>query len=187
MISRLISEVNEALKHELYMAALCTVLTIPDICAKAAYPELGNKQRYIKWYDDKIGKYERDLDDPNMPYLSGEIVYQLRCGLLHQGTPNVDKEKIDEDCCRIDKFIILVEKTKEFPIYHDSAMVHKSGYNGNYSSLKREYTVNVQRLCMIITRTAKRYYNENREKFNFINYEIQDWDKIVDEFNNRRV
>lgn len=186
MINRLIYEVNEALNHELYMAALCTVLTIPDICAKAIYPNLKNKQRYIKWYDENIGQYDRDKEDTVMPYLSGEVVYQLRCSLLHQGTPNIDKENIKEECCKIDKFIILVEKTKEFSMYHDSAEVHREGYNGKIGPVKREYTVNVQRLCMMITRVAKKEYEENRDKFDFINYRIRDWDKMVSELERKR-
>lgn len=179
MVNRLIDEVNKALEHELYMAALCTVLTIPDMCAKAEYPQLSNKRRYIKWYEELIGKYERDSEAPNMPYLSGEVVYQLRCSVLHQGTPNIDKNHIREDCCKIDKFIIRVERTKEFGGYADSASYM------NTESPNREYTVNVQRLCMMITRVAKKYYENNKEKFDFINFSIQDWDAIIERRNKR--
>lgn len=60
MIDRIINDINKALDAEAYMAALALVLTLPDICGKVAYGEtLRNKERYIKWYEDNIGKYEK--------------------------------------------------------------------------------------------------------------------------------
>ena len=58
MIKRIVDDVNKALDHNAYIAALTLALTIPDICGKAYYPELGNKRRYIKWFDEYIGQYE---------------------------------------------------------------------------------------------------------------------------------
>ena len=70
------------------------MLTFPDICAKAKYGDsLGNKKRYTKWYNEYIGQYEKSPQekyDITMPYLSGEVIYQLRCNVLHQGTPYID-------------------------------------------------------------------------------------------------
>ena len=42
MIDKLINEINEALSHNLYFAALSLALTLPDICGKAEYPEKGS-------------------------------------------------------------------------------------------------------------------------------------------------
>ena len=80
------------------MSALITALILPDICGKAKYPEMEKqtKQRYIKWYDEYIGQYEKDTEDERgMPYLSGELIYSLRCSVLHQGNPNIDGKKLD--------------------------------------------------------------------------------------------
>lgn len=54
---RLIDDVNKALDAECYYAALSLVLTFPDICGKAAYPQEKIEKRYIDWYDEHIGKY----------------------------------------------------------------------------------------------------------------------------------
>lgn len=183
MIERIIDDINKALDAEAYMAALSLVLTLPDICAKAEYGDsLHNKERYIKWYDENIGQYEKAPTEPGeteMPYLSGEVVYQLRCSMLHQGTPNVDKDNIKNEQCQIDHFTLAIEKKKPFDIYLDSSSV-LNWINPKSSKPCRTYRVNIRRLCLIITRTTKGYYNNNKDKFDFFNYDILDWDKAVE-------
>lgn len=65
MIQELIREVDACLSAGCYMSALITALILPDICGKAKYPEMEKqtKQRYIKWYDEYIGQYEKDPED----------------------------------------------------------------------------------------------------------------------------
>ena len=43
-----------------------------------------------------------------MPYLSEEIIYNLRNSLLHQSTPNIEKSTIHESRCRVDKFELVI-------------------------------------------------------------------------------
>lgn len=183
MIERIIDDINKALDAEAYMAALSLVLTLPDICAKAEYREKGisNKERYTKWYDDYIGMYEKSptlSGETETPYLNGEVIYQLRCSVLHQGTPNVIKDKVTDEHCAVDHFTLVVEKKKPFDIYADASSVVE--HNGEKT---RSYRVNIRRLCLIITATASNYYKKNKDKFTFFEYEILDWDKAVDEFN----
>ena len=177
MIERIIGDVNKALDAEAYMAALSLVLTLPDICAKAEYGEsIGNKERYTKWYDDYIGQYEKaptERDEEVMPYLSGEVVYQLRCSVSHQGTPNIDSTKIKDENCKIDEFALVIEKKNLLDLYADSAAIAQQIYPTKDSS-KRSYQVNIRRLCFIITRAAQKYYEKNQSKFNFFNYRIID-------------
>lgn len=180
MINTIIDDINRALKNDAYLSALALALTLPDICGKAAYPnEKTNGVRYKKWYDENIGKYEKDTSDDsisqNFPYLSGEVVYQLRNAILHQGTPNIDKEKITEERNKIDHFIITIEKEKEYDPYIDSALV--SNASGEY---KRCYRVNVRRLCYLLTTCAKAFYEQNKNRFDFIQYELMDLDKEIE-------
>ena len=44
----------------------------------------------------------------DMPYLSEEIIYNLRNSLLHQSTPNIEKSTIHESRCRVDKFELVI-------------------------------------------------------------------------------
>jgi len=81
----------------------------------------------------------------------------LRCNLLHQGTPNAKSELINE-------FIVTFAKNG----------IDRSSITNE----KATYTVNARRLCEILMSTAKNYYDNNKDKFNFFNY------TIIDEKNN---
>lgn len=163
MIDKLIEEIDKALDNNLYIIALTNTLILPDICGKAAYPELGTTQRYKKWYQEYIGQYEKwpsyKDDETQTPYLSADIIYSLRCSLLHEGNPNVDKKQNIS-------FRLVIDEKNKFGIYVDSAG-------------SRSYDMNIRRICMIVCRTVKSYYDENKEIFNFFNYCIYDIKKEV--------
>lgn len=174
MVLRLIHDIRNALKNDLYFVALSSALTLPDICGKAAYPdERSSRKRYILWYDEEIGKYEKNpADKSNMPYLSGEVVYSLRCSLLHEGNPNMSNESLRKNL-PIDHFSLVVEKAKPFTPYIDSSSIIEWG-----NKHIRRYRMNVRRICMILCNVAEAYYRENKDKFHF-NYEIIDWDEVT--------
>lgn len=180
MVQRLVDDIRAALDNDLYFAALSTALTLPDICGKAEYPnENSTKKSYIDWYNNEIGRYEKNPHQSTkeeMPYLSGEVIYSLRCSLLHAGNPNVDNAQLTKKNASllIDHFVLKVEKKKDFDIYSDS-----SGISDIFGQHRREYTMSVRRICLILCCVAEDYYKENKEKFKF-NYEILDWDKATE-------
>ena len=171
MMLRLIEDVNNALKAECYFSALTLALTFPDICGKAEYPDKKVGKRYIDWFEEYVGKYEQcpceQCRDMPMPYLSGEVVYNLRNFLLHQGTPN----KINNSHNKIDNFELVLESEKPFNIYGDS---------GSYNGEVKSYRVNARRLCLILCSVTRAYYEDNRDKFNFFHFSIIDWDSEVE-------
>jgi hypothetical protein len=179
LLQKLIDDMNKALDNDCFFSALSLALTLPDICGKAKYPADGNKKRYIAWYDEYVGDYEKcPGEEGKMPYLSGEVVYQLRCSFLHQGNPNIDKDKINEECCKIDKFILLTEKKKEFNILSDSASSSEQFWgNKKIGDTYRTYEVNVRRLCFIISACAGAFYKENPKLFNFFDFKVVDLDE----------
>ena len=71
---------NRSLDSDCYLTALSIALMLPEICGKAEFPNEKVFKRYIKCYDEHIGKYEKTQKfyENDMPYLSGEIVYNLR-------------------------------------------------------------------------------------------------------------
>lgn len=178
MLQRLINDMNNALSANCYLAALSIALMLPDICGKAAYPHLKVGDRYKAWYDDFVGKYEIPPvpegwpNDTKMPYLSGEVIYSLRNSFLHQGTPNIESEKIKAAENKIDKFSLVIESKNEFDIYSDASGI----LNGKI----RTYRVNVRRLCLIIGANASAYYKENKAKFDFFNFTIIDRDQEIE-------
>lgn len=174
MVDKIITEINQALDNNLYIIALTAALTLPDICGKAEYPTLNTTTRYKRWYSENIGQYEINPDNKkrnlDMPYLSEDVVYSLRCSLLHQGTPNIN-ENLNI------KFSLIIEKKNEFDIYCDSA---------SYGSDGKTYSVSIRRLCCILCWTAEKYYKNNKNKFNFFNYSITDIDKEINRITNSR-
>lgn len=167
MIEQMVNDINKALDCEAYLAALSLALTLPDVCGKAEYPNLGNGERYKKWYDENIGKYET-YDGQTNPYLSGEVVYSLRNSYLHQATPNIDETRIKDSQNKINEFILQIEPKNQFDIYGDTSLINHFG-----TMEERVYCVNIRRLCLIITQTALGYYKRNSEKFDFIKYKVK--------------
>ena len=179
MLNRIIDEIQKSIDNECFIAALALALTIPDICGKAEYPKLSNTKRYIQWYNEYIGKYEKPPhpEAEDMPYLSGEVVYNLRNTLLHQGTPNVDKNRIKEERCKVDHFVLTISASYD----GGSSGVNSYGIDPDTKEPKlvvRNMTVNIVNLCDKITRVARNYYQKNQDKFDFFDYELKDIRKL---------
>ena len=169
MIDKIIDEIHKSIENECFIAALALTLTLPDICGKAEFPEEGDTKRYIDWYNEHIGDDEKPSDPygSDMPYLSGEIIYNLRNALLHQGSPSIDAYKIKTERCKVDKFEIVIDPES----LSNTSMV---AYGTGLKIVGRELSVNLYHLCNIICRAATDYYNRNKEKFNFFKYDIVD-------------
>lgn len=180
MIKRLLRDIDKSLDNDCFFSALALALTLPDVCGKAKYPnEESTKKRYIDWYNEYVGVYEQcPGGEGKTPYLSGEVVYSLRCSLLHEGNPNIAKSSIKEECCKIDQFTLIVERKKKFNIYSDHAEVSEQFSGGEpVGETVRNYEVNVRRLCLILAACAKGYYEENSEQFSFFKFNIVDMDE----------
>ncbi|MBO7450020.1 MAG: hypothetical protein J6U54_06580 [Clostridiales bacterium] len=178
MINQIVKEIESSLRNENFMAALSLALTLPDICGKAEFPNEGTGNRYKKWYDEHVGKYERppDIyakDDPervvndDMPYMSGEIVYSLRNCFLHQGTPNIEKNKIHEPRCQLSHFSLTIASAMDGG---SSSILHDCYTEAG----RRTLEINIVNLCCKLCLVAKDYYRDNNEKFDFFQYDLQD-------------
>ena len=178
MINELVKQIYKSLENDCYMTALTTALILPDVCGKAAYPnEPSSRQRYIQWFDDNIGQYEKDLStNPDMPYLNGEIVWDLRCSLIHEGNPNLKTNKT-----HINSFVLM---------WHDiNSNQNMSGFsrvdtNDDGQIIRKVLSMDIRRICLIICETAKQYYKININKFNFFNYRIVNTDKELSDYMN---
>lgn len=165
-----LGEIETSLKNGCYLAALALALTIPDICGKAEYPESSVTKRYIKWFNEYYVKTYENPNNPytcDMPFLNGEVLFNLRNSFLHQGTPNVVSSDIKEERCKVDKFILTINKDFECGT---SMVSYSSGRKINY----RQLEVNMVLLSERLVREAREYYNNNKEKFNFFDYTLND-------------
>ncbi len=178
MVDKIVHEIEQALDNNMFISALSLALILPDMCGKAAYPNLKSGARYKKWYSEYMGKYEKPpmVDGVQMPYMNAEVVYQLRCSLFHQGDLSIDNEKINEKNI-IDDFVIVIEKTKDFNIYGGEMSGISQDFPGEGS--KKSYRVNVQNFCRKMCLNAMDFYESNKGKFNFFNYRIVDWDEVT--------
>lgn len=165
-VSRL-EEIRNCMNAGMYLTALSLSLTLPDICGKAEYPDLGNntKKRYIDWFDNFVNGYKKSTSPyaKDMPYLSGEVVYQLRCDLLHSGNPNINKDRIKEPDNKIDEFRIKYGGG----FGGDTSEV---SYGADLIPISRSYSLNMDLLCERLCNAAEEYYRENSANFDFFNY-----------------
>lgn len=164
-----IYEIHACLSSQCYIAALSLALTLPDICGKAEYPSDRTSTRYIEWVNRYIVDEEKPKTryDEDMPYLSGEVVYNLRCSFLHSGNPNIDKTKIKEVRCQVDRFIIEIGES----MFSREASV---AYGNGGQICYRSCTVNVRQLCNELCRAAETYYLEHKDKFDFFDYHLME-------------
>ena len=171
LINRIVHEIRMALSHELYLSALALALTLPDTCGKAEYPnEKYSGARYKKWCSQYVISDRHDSPyGYDMPYLSEEIIYNLRNSLLHQSTPNIEKSTIHESRCRVDKFELVI--TGEDGTNGDLSEV---AYDKDMNIVQRGLKVHISHLCYILSTAAEDYYKNNKEKFDFIKYSIED-------------
>lgn len=159
MIQKLIDEINIALNQELYLVALTTALTLPDVCGKAEYPNDKTGARYKKWYDTFVA-------DKN---LTAEYVYKLRCSLLHEG----NSEAHDHSDVKFQLMTNTYSNPWGIDFCINTEITHADG------TAESKITVYVGYLCTALCRAAIDYYNKNKDKFDFINYSIQDMSQIM--------
>ena len=171
MVKRIVEEIKACRENDYHLSALALALTLPDICGKAEFPnEYSSRKRYIDWYDNHIGKYELERskslgDTPTeFPYLNGELLYQLRCSFLHTGDADIDKSKLHKEQNQKLEFFLEIRSYDDILSTSTFGAVQNS-QAGEVES--RKYTVCVDYLCIILANSALKYYEDNKEKFQF--------------------
>lgn len=172
MIKELTWEICKCLKDGYYMAALTSALTIPDMCGKAEFPDLKNTgDRYKGWFDKHIGNHEKEKHgNKGMPYLSGELVYSLRCSLLHQGNPNIQEHISVKN--NIIYFELRYQRLEGASRRMGAVEAQIIKVDGEEKAVNIKYSIDVKLLCYKLCIAAREYYKHNKEKFNFFNYKI---------------
>ena len=143
MIDIYVNDIRNALKNQSFFSALSLALTLPDVCGMAEFPNKQVAERYIGWYDKYIGAFLKNSEPlEQSPYLSGEMVYNLRNTYLHQGSPNVDASKVKEETNQVDKFIFTLG---------DGTKIHEMTFSVSIGSVAfRTILVDITYLCNIL-------------------------------------
>lgn len=164
MIDIYIHDIKRSLENGCYFSALALALTLPDICGMAEFPNETSVARYIEWYDKYLGIFMaqgKDLNGVENPWLSGEIIYNLRNTFLHTGSPNVMGDKVKEEANQIDRFILVLGDST---VIWDSTIAVDVGHG----KVKfKAIIVDVTYLCKNICDCALWFYDKNKEKFQF--------------------
>lgn len=84
-MNELIKQIEDAIDQNLYLIALSSCLTLPDICgAINTRKGIANGQNYRKWYDVYVL--------PDYDALTSDECYNFRCKFLHQGQTRANKK-----------------------------------------------------------------------------------------------
>ena len=167
MIPIYVDDIRCSLKNRCYFSALSLALTLPDVCGMAEFPDKQVSERYIEWYDKYIGDYMaygKDELGGNNPWLSGEVVYNLRNTFLHQGNLGIEKNKVKEEVNRFDKFTLLLGDGTDLQM---STFNVEAGTEETGKIIYRAIIIDVTYLCDSICDFALWYYENNQEKFEF--------------------
>lgn len=171
MIPVYVNDITSSLENKCYFAALSLALTLPDICGVAEFPNKLVAERYIQWYDKYIGVYmaqDKDALGGNNPWLSGELIYNLRNTYLHQGNPGIMSGKVKEEVNRLDRFLLLLG---DGTALQTATINIEAGTPETGKITYRMITVDVTYLCKSICDCALWYYENNQEKFKF-NFDV---------------
>lgn len=167
MINRIIDEIKVCLNNNCYIAALYTVLTLPDICGRAEYgKKISNRKRYELWFDTFVGK--NLIIDKNIKHLNinGQIIWSLRNNALHEAIYDINGK-----LQKINDFEFLIQNTNGATLSSNS--YSKIDYMNDIENCSEKYLcINVVDLCLRICSATQKYYKENKNKFDFMKNKI---------------
>lgn len=171
MIPVYVEDIKYSLENKCYFAALSLALMLPDICGIAEFPDKSVAERYMGWYDKYLGDYmaygKNDLGGNN-PWLSGEVVYNLRNTYFHQGNPGILSDKIKEEVNQFDKFVLMLG---DGTVLQEAVFNLETGIEKTGKITYRAIIIDVTYLCDCICECALQYYENNQEQFKF-NFEF---------------
>lgn len=168
MIPIYVNDIRCSLKNKCYFSALSLTLTLPDICGMVEFPNKSVAERYIEWYDKYLGDYMKQGKDDlggNNPWLSGEVIYNLRNTYLHQGNPGIVNDKVKEEVNQLDKFILMLG---DGTVLQTATLNIEAGTQETGKTTYRMIMVDIAYLCNSICDFALWYYENNQEKFQFM-------------------
>lgn len=192
----LLNELEKAQKQSICFAALGIAFILPDVCAKIEYEKKTTDKEYAEWvdkyvcplaspdgkqpphaiYSDGKGHYVLRQDEIyNIPtsLFTGEIIYRLRCSFFHEGVPDTFNPRKPND------FISSIDFTFKLEDIDVSSTETGISYTPKQFHVKEEETVvslaySAQEICSIIHMAAKKYFEQNKEKFESITYSVKD-------------
>lgn len=159
-----INDIKIAINNKAYQSALSLSLTLPAICSEVENWN-SEHQNYVKWCDTHIPK---DRFISNIPgfesnELNGEVIYQLRCSVLHSGTSNIKQ-----------KFGIAINS---FSLWADESGQVNFGYEYQKKTINGKETFNTKIDLVYLVETlcecAEDFYNNWPDKTDFDDHVVK--------------
>jgi hypothetical protein len=145
-IETIIDEIERALRHELWYAALATALSLPDVCSVLAHPP--NKagptgKRYAAWFDEWMARYSTSM--------TGLECYRIRCGVFHRGEFSHKHQRWDRIIFTLPANVRVERSEIQF--------------TGGYNYVLQ---LDLEWFCYAMIDAARRWYAENRSNANVV-------------------
>lgn len=181
----LVDDAYRALRANAYFSALCISLALVDECANVEWRKKYNCARkfneteksFIQWYgmwnDKEFIKKVRHDENGVAPYLNGQLLYKIRCCLLHGMSSNIDFANcgLSDDANRnITQFSFVVNEYSEW------------GFGGSITSHNKSkqntMAVDVAGLAKELLYFVTQYYERNKDTSDFNTIAINDFTSI---------
>lgn len=139
----LMKDLEKAIEHKLYLAALNIALTIPDICS-ALQSSNGKTDgtKYKNWFNTYCGDFYNN-------FIDGNDIYEIRCSILHQGKSSHDNTS------RRHKRILFQIPTPTNIVLHNNI-------------INDAYNVNIEVFIGDIIKGFNKWYSQEKENINVI-------------------
>lgn len=155
----IISGLEKSIKEENWYSALFILVTIPDMCAKAEYPN-NNKVgvRYRNWITSNFYQVNQIYEN----HLCSDDFYALRCSVLHEGNTNIEGQSAHK-------------RVKHIGLLGDGTHLLTFGSINVGSELdgKRLLYMSVKQLAIDMIKAYNYWYDKVKEK-----------DSVIDSFKN---
>ena len=164
MINALIDEIETCLKQNLHMSSLSLTLILIDMCSKVEFSkEQKQSVRYPNWFDKYVAESMRHFKDKEDDfYINGQIAYDLRNCVLHEGDPDLKMKDSN-----VQKFELLVEDHNRCSHMGTETLVISHYKNCEEKIDSRQMTISLLDFCEKVIACVKDYYNKNINKFDF--------------------
>ena len=174
-IELLSNEIEKCLNSDCYLAAFSLSLIIPSILGKNIYPELNEKDSYIKWYQDNIEKYE--INGTKKSCFSGILIYELKESLLNNWNTLIKDNFENSELNNIK----LVIQDKTFNDIYQTC-INSSVFSYTMET-KRELQINIRDFCNKMLSILKSEINANPKLLEISNISLRHFDKEIDNLN----
>lgn len=134
-------EIERALAGGIHYAAISLALSIPDVCASLQHPvghvKGSNKAGYMKWFIANLG--------PDYPEITGNDIYALRSGVVHNGRFGAGKS--------FSRIVFIIRVHPERPLLHRCTS-------------RDVYQLDSETFCRNMIDAAKRWLSNNSNDAN---------------------